>query len=56
MSEHWVIEMMASSWDELGHRPPRNWRWVCSCGTTERNLPDQITASDSWRQHRSADR
>jgi hypothetical protein len=48
---HEIVEIMASSWDEAGHRPPRNWRCICSCGWTERELKTRVAASAAWRAH-----
>jgi hypothetical protein len=50
--EHKLVEMMATRWDEQGHRPPTHWFWRCTCGVVERELPGQIAAIDSWREHR----
>lgn len=51
MNEHKLVEMMASTWDQDGHRPPRDWRVICTCGFTARALPGQIEASDAWAAH-----
>ena len=51
MSEHKIVEIMASSWDEAGYRPPWNWRAICSCGWSMRELKTQIDASDAWQAH-----
>lgn len=52
VAEHHLVEIMASSWDELGHRPPTNWRALCSCGFSERRLRTQVDALDAFADHK----
>lgn len=54
-TQHSMVEAMAASWDEAGYRPPWNWRYVCSCGHTERQLRDQIATYAAWKAHVAAD-
>lgn len=48
---HRIVEIMASMWDTAGHRPPRNWRVLCSCDWIERGFKTRGDASDAWQRH-----
>lgn len=53
MNKHELIEMMATTWDAAGHRPPSAWRYACTCGATVRDLPGQIEVMEAWAAHRA---
>lgn len=51
--EHELVEIMAGRWDEQGHRPPTDWRFVCACGVRVDGFKDQTAVGEAWRAHRS---
>ncbi len=52
---HELVRMVATTWDEAGYRPPRNWTVECTCGEVARSLSGQMAAMDWWDAHRTAD-
>jgi hypothetical protein len=49
---HKIDEMMATRWDEAGHRAPWGWRVIYTCTWAARELRDQTAAWDAWDAHR----
>jgi hypothetical protein len=50
--DHKIVEAMAASWDAAGHRSPKDWHYVCSCGHRESTLKDQMAMYAAWEAHR----